>query len=85
MKITKEELLDFGMFEVQGNESILSPMKKVIHRKDGELMSIVLWTGRNIPELCIFSTDGVLIYLDVDSIQELEVIEKSISEWEIIS
>lgn len=83
MAITKETLLEFGMVEVAGDEKFLTPMKKVLgSNKEGDL-SIVVWMGRNSAELGILSPDGALTYINgIETIDELKIIEKAITEWE---
>ena len=82
--ITKEKLIEFGMVETSGDESLLMPLKKVIAEdaEDGCEMSIGLSLVRNVPELCLLMPSGDCLFLVVETIEELKIFEKCIASWE---
>mgnify|MGYP003435836453 FL=1 len=92
MEITKESLLEYGMIETKGDESLLFPMKKVISVKnhldeemeedeDGEL-AICITRLRNQVELCLSMPDGSILYLAPKSIEDLQAFERCIESYE---
>ena len=86
MEITKESLISYGM-KVTDDE--LFPLKKGIGITDenedeedvGEL-AICVTVMRNESELCLSMPDGSLLYLNVESIEELVAFEKCIGSFE---
>jgi hypothetical protein len=88
MEITKENLITFGMKETEGDEKMIFPMKKVISiqnedadEDEGDL-AICVTQMRNASELCLMLPDGACIYLDVQSIEDLQTFEKCIASYE---
>lgn len=88
MKITKENLITFGMKETEGDEKMIFPMKKVISipnedadEDEGELV-ICVTQMRNASELCLMLPDGACIYLAAESIEDLQTFEKCIASYE---
>jgi len=84
--INKENLILYGMTEV--GCSFVTPMKKVIsvpnedeEDNEGEL-SICLTNMRNTTEICLSLPDGGILYLNVQSIEQLKAFEKCIGSYE---
>ncbi|MGK0174056.1 MAG: hypothetical protein ACI9AT_000419 [Ulvibacter sp.] len=80
--ITSDSLKDFGMKLT--TEDPIFPMRKTISigdKEDGEIM-IAITKMRNKPELCLSLPDGAIIYLNIQTIEELEAFEKCIESWD---
>lgn len=86
--ITKEQLIEFGMKETEGDSAIIFPMAKVISipqddQADDEL-SICVTQLRNQTEICLKLPDGSTLYLCPENIEELKTFEKCIESYEPI-
>lgn len=80
-EITKESLEKFGM--VIDPDSPISPAKKVFVENDGDAkLTLAVTRYRNCDEFAIV-IDGVgQIYLNINSIEDLEAVEKLISTFD---
>lgn len=83
VKITKDQLRDFGMKETEDVEKMFTPMKKVISvpNDEGEL-AICVTNQRNVAELCLILPDGGCLYLSPESMDDLKIFEKCITSYE---
>jgi hypothetical protein len=86
--INKENLILYGMTENKGDGSFIMPMEKVISvpnedadEDEGDL-AICVTTMRNSTEICLRLPDGAVIYLNVQSIEQLKAFEKCIGCYE---
>ena len=85
--ITREQLMAFGMEEPQDGEHIAFPLAKSLSRKHPTdslgAISLCVTRLRNVSELCLLLPNGAVLYLNgVESVEELEVLEKAITGWE---
>jgi hypothetical protein len=79
--ITKESLLEFGMVET---DSPIFPMRKEILSEMGFRVYVCVSTLRNANELCILMSSTQILYINPVSIEELEIITKSIIAYEFL-
>jgi len=75
--ITEANLLEYGFKKNEGDAAIFRPYQKEIC----DDVSLCVTMARNSPEFCIRTLDGVL-YLQIANLNELKIIEQSISEYE---
>ena len=86
--ITKEQLLEFGFIEVEDDSKIMFPFKKVLSEpnedddEQGEL-ALVISRLRNGTDFCIITPTGEMIYVNgAKNLEELKIVEQSITGWE---
>lgn len=85
MKITNNQLLEFGMKKNKNGDKLLFPMEKIISmpNEDNEgNIAICLTNMRNQTELCLMLPNGDCIYLSIETIEKLKIFEKCIGSWE---
>lgn len=81
--INKEQLLEFGMMELTGDDAIICAMEKVLSETNEGKVSIAITTFRNTPELVLWLPGGHQVFLGgVTSIEDLKVIERCVTEYE---
>jgi hypothetical protein len=88
--ITKEQLIEFGMKETEGDEKAIVPMKKVIslpkepEDEDDELGEIAICIDMqyNAPRLVLSLPDGSTLGICAETIDELKAFEKCIGSFE---
>ena len=82
MSITKKQLLDYGMVEQE--QPTVFPMSKDIsdENDDGETICIAVTTLRNTQEFCLVLPGGHILYLNINSMEELQAFEQSINAYE---
>lgn len=84
--ITKESLIEFGMKENEGDAKVIFPFEKILSQEpdeEGNNLSLVITNMRNVAELALMLPDGGILYLGgIQSIEELEIFEKAITEYE---
>ena len=78
MKITKEQLIEYGF---ENSLDPIIPLRKIIGEgEEGELM-LVVTHERNITELALSMPDGAILYLRPASIEHLKMFESCIESW----
>lgn len=83
--ITKEQLIEFGMTEPEGDEKLLFPLEKRLTEpnEDGTYMAICVTMMRNTSELCLMLPQGGgCLYLSIANIEQLKTFEQSLSSYE---
>lgn len=83
--ISKKDLLAFGFVENQEPSKVFYPLEKVIiagQDKEEPVLSFVVENFNNQYSIGLISNDGHTIYLGgAETIEDLKVIEKSISDY----
>lgn len=81
--ITKESLIEFGMVEPEDHfEAQIYPLSKtIIETEDGNVQLLVS-RMRNADEICLMLPAGDMLYLNVQTIEQLRTFELAISEYE---
>ena len=76
MKLTKENLIKFGMKETNNP---MFPLQKYIFEDEygNDVSSICVTQINNTPQLCILTLNDI-VYINPSTIEELQIIEKSI-------
>ncbi|NLL97560.1 MAG: hypothetical protein GX227_10680 [Clostridiaceae bacterium] len=75
--ITEANLLEYGFKKNEGDAAIFHPYEKEVC----DDVSLCVTMQRNEPEFCILTPDGVL-YLQIANLNELKIIEQSITGYE---
>jgi hypothetical protein len=83
-EITKESLLEYGMKEY---DNVLFPMQKNLSENENEnqeegILAICITQMRNITEICLLMPNGNIIFLNVNSIEELQQFENCIESYD---
>jgi hypothetical protein len=86
-KITKDSLLKFGMIDTGDcfdllEKDLISDKWKEENPEEAEnaILSLVITNERNSAELGLRTADGI-IFLAIDSIEDLEIFEKAIGSY----
>ena len=76
--ITENELIEFGM--IKENDGFVIPFHKPLSKLSNDI-EILLTRERNIPEFALKVPMGLIFLGGVESIKDLETIERCITEW----
>ena len=76
--ITEKELIEFGM--IKENDDLVIPFHKPLSKSSNEI-EILLTRERNSPEFALKVPMGLILLGGVESIKDLETIERCITEW----
>lgn len=82
--ISEDDMLRFGFFPIENGHDII--YEKVISEKGNDPalqpMKLALVNTYGTPEFCLFLCEGQRLYLQINSLEELAIIEKSINRYE---
>jgi hypothetical protein len=75
--ITEKELIEFGMIK---QEDLVIPFMKPLSESSNEI-TIMITNERNKPEIALKVPNGIIFLGGVQSIDDLNTIERCITDW----